>query len=169
MKNPILLILAVCAGFISTYPSVTMGQSSLGVEGKTKYADLVDGLKQFPAKYPTSRGDIRATVYGFGAGNPVTENGEVFESNFLMLATEDGQDLNILVVGPEIELALFMHELRPHTGKYKFWSPVLEFKGKHNDWVYSWYELEVVGRFYTEQDNPQDHNKITGYKNEVYR
>jgi len=171
MKKLTLLTLAF---FLVSNPFIVVGQNqankpSLGVEGKAEYAYLVDGLKQFPAKYPTSRGYVRATIHGFGIGNPVTENGKVFESKLLNLVTEDGQNLNILVVGPEIEFALFMHEMRPHTGKYKFWSPVLEFKGKHNDWVYSWYEIEVVGRFFIENNDSTDPNKATGYKNEVYR
>lgn len=157
----------IAIAFLLACPLVIVGQSSLGIEGKTTHPDLTDGLKQFPAKYPTSRGYVRATVYGFGVGNPITENGKVFNSKFLMLATEDGQNLNIQVVGPEIELALFMQEVRPFTGEHKFWNPVLEFKGKHNDWVYSWYEIEVVGRFYMETD--RDSNKVTGYQNKVYR
>jgi len=112
---------AVIAAILVTNPYVAVGQSqgeksALGVEGKTAHTDLVAGLKQFPAKYPTSRGLVRATIYGHSIGTPVTENGKVYESQFLMLTTEDGQNLNIQVVGPEVELALLMYEMRPHTG-----------------------------------------------------
>ena len=148
------------------HPFVAVGQIILGVKGKATHTSLVDGLKQFPAKYPISRGYIRATVHGYGPGDPVKEYGEVFESKFLGLTTEDGQNLTILVVGSEVDLALFMHEVRPYTGKYKFWYSVLEFQGKYNDWVYSWYEIEVVGRFSMEIDK---NTGVIGYQNEAYR
>jgi len=160
------LILAALIAFIVAHPLTALSQSSLGLKGKSSYTNFVDGLKQFPAKYTTPRGYVRAVVYGTGVGNPVTENGTVLDSQVLTLATEDGQDLIIQVVGPKLELALLMHEMVPFTGRYKFWQPVLEFKGKHNDWVYSWYEIELIGRFYMETNKDSE---VIGYQNEIYR
>lgn len=167
------IILAAFIIFFWGQLSVVSGQSqagklSLGIECKTSHTYLADALKQFPSKYPTSRGYVRATVRGWSTSNPVAERGNIYDSKFLMLVTEDGQNLNIQVIGSELDLAL-RHEIWPLTGKYRSWSPVLEFRGKYNDWVYGWYEIDLMGRFLIEYNDPKNPNKVTGYQNEVYR
>lgn len=168
------IILATFLIVFLGHPSVVSGQdqtseSFLGVECKTMHTFLADGLKQFPSKHPVPRGYVKATFRGLSRGNPVTEKDNTYNFIFLMLVTEDGQNLNIKVIGSELNLAFLAHEIWSNTGKYEFWDPVLEFKGKFNDWVYDWYEIEVVGRILREYDDPQDIDKLTGYQNEVYR
>lgn len=170
MKKIVLIILLFV--FIpAVNAQTTSSKQELGIKGKAThdYGYAVKGLEQFPLEYGVPPGYVLATTVGSsGSGEVETRSGTVLNSLILKLVTLKGENLEIRIVGSELQLALLMNEISPRTGKYQFWYPIIWFQGKYNDWTYYYHEIDVVGRFFIEWDKKET-NKITGYRNEVYR
>lgn len=107
------------------------------------------------------------TPYGGRGGGPCKENPRL-EMLEIYLVTHEGKWANVTVVGDPLELHDLRREIWPPTGKYKFWAPIILFRKEPRDGkTNSVWDLDVIGRFFTEWDRHAT-NKVNGYRYEVY-
>ena len=176
----VLTLFAVSAIFITA-----ICQASEKEEFKSGYGFFVKALKQFPYPYKLVGDQQLGTLKGSSGINPLGEAdaklyaeryGDSSELKYLelYLVTREDKLVTIKLVGNELDLKIFWHELSPNTGKYKFWEPVILFSlfekkmRPYGDryWVY---DIDIVGRFFIKRDTwGGDPNKILGYENEMY-
>jgi hypothetical protein len=82
----------------------------------------------------------------------------------LKLVTIDGDYLFVKVMLNRIDMEIFLHELSPSFGKYKWWTPVISvYLRLKNDGLHA---LELVGRFQIDWDDEK--KQIRKYKEERY-
>ncbi|OGF62810.1 hypothetical protein A2662_02790 [Candidatus Giovannonibacteria bacterium RIFCSPHIGHO2_01_FULL_45_33] len=128
---------------------------------------IVKGLQQFPlTQYLNYK---YATYVGFGRGCATPPEYAGGECVTLTLVTGDDELVRVEVELPSFEMTLFLHELSPHFGKYKWWSPVLQIKEKplFGGDKYQLIDIVLLGRFKMVLDKNPPHG-VVGYTNEVY-
>lgn len=161
MKKRLVIWVIFTVIIISITATVQAQQSADG------YDYFVKALLQFPYPYKLSGDQHLGTLRGFDI--PEDEDCGYIE---MYIITRDNKLTDIKVVGDKIQLAIFMHELDPFTGKYKFWNPVILFPSTAKLpplGIYSIWDVDIVGRFFIKRDpHSADPNKVLEYENEVY-
>lgn len=162
----LILVLALSLG---TFTLVSGQERS-----KTGYPFLVNGLRQFPYPYRlVGQQRLGTRVSSEGIMNCGENYTKELQCAGLYIVTKEDEEIYIRVLGNEIQMALFMNEIWPDTGKYKFWYPAILFPRARSKILdgndYFIHEVDVVGRFFvnfdTRGENP---NEVLGYENEVY-
>lgn len=154
-------VVVVLAVFLLAQPS--MAQVSRGATSPSGFPELVQALKQFPI--PDVFGYHVATVSGWGSCDNRPPMG--VRCVTLRMVTRDDQLIDIEVQADEIYMALFLHEMSPDWGRYKYWRPVFLVKPGLGRGFYLAHDLQMVGRYKTIWDR-KDPNKVLGYENEIY-
>lgn len=152
----VVAILVVC--------SPSMAQVIRGYTSPSGFSELVGALNQFPI--PNVHGYHVATVLGWGSycDSKPTKG---MRCVTLRMVTRDDQRVDIEVQSGEIYMALFLHEMSPEWGRYKYWRPVFLMPVLPKQESRPPHDLQMVGRYKTKWDR-KDPNKVLGYENEIY-
>ncbi len=120
---------------------------------KDRYYYVLRELLDFP-NLPYDNSDKSTMV-----GTPITINGYA-EHGWIHLEvlTTQGDLLPVSIKGGEIDLKIFLHELKPSCGKYYWWKPVLRFPAE--SWFKDHYEISdvrILGRYLVFDNNRREY------------
>jgi hypothetical protein len=180
-------IVAILILLVGLFPIMVFAAETPAKEKfESGYDFFVKALRQFPYPYKLVGDQQLGTLQGSNGINVLEKadakyykeryGDDVSSLRYIELRTVTREDrlVTVKLVGSEIDLKIFLHELSPDTGKYKFWNPVILFPvygdkkipPVDNYWIC---EIDIVGRFFIKWDaRGKDPNKILGYENEMY-
>lgn len=140
----------------------------------TTHTYLAEGLKQFSYRFQLTGNHHLATLRGWGQNEcPQLHTGRVCVR--FDLVTHEGKNTEITVILPESEAhrVIFIHEISPDIGKYRFWNPVLLLPIYYDQvfapefpTIYQSHEIDLIGRFYVHgaaKSAEKDHYHFESY------
>ena len=160
-------VVVVCCLVLSTaaFSQTTQDSDKAGAKHDPYLSYLVQGLKQFPLGYKVKDhiNLVLATVVEIARCDPYPKNEFCAK---LTLVTDEGDTFDVAVVASDIDLAIWLHEVRPDFGKYQYWRPVLTTSRKKAGSFYQLYEVHLNGRFLSVGD--KNDSRVVRYENENF-